>query len=361
MSSQTQHGYLFLADISGYTSYLSGVELDHAHEILTGLLDVILSQIKPVLTIAKLEGDAVFAYAAETSVARGETLLELIEATYAAFRRQRDAAHRNTTCECNACRSIPMLDLKFFLHHGDYVIQTVHTIRELVGSDVNLAHRLMKNHVTEATGWKAYALLTKASLAHIGLSPEALGMQEQFETYEHLGEVKAYTFDLQPSYEAMREARRVVVTAEEADVVLTRTFDAPPPVLWEWLNDPRKRSQWMSGHNWSVGLRPSGRTGPGARNHCVHGKDEVIETVLDWRPFEYVTTEQPSHNMVETVVLESVGNGTRVETRIRVNMPLPTVLRRPAVKHILHNVANYKTEAQFDKLAELVREEAAKA
>ena len=31
MASQTEHGYLLLADISGYTSYLAQVELDHAH------------------------------------------------------------------------------------------------------------------------------------------------------------------------------------------------------------------------------------------------------------------------------------------------------------------------------------------
>ncbi len=58
MSSQTQHGYLVLADISGYTSYLAGVEFDHAHEILTDLLDTIVRSFKSLLTIAKLEGDA---------------------------------------------------------------------------------------------------------------------------------------------------------------------------------------------------------------------------------------------------------------------------------------------------------------
>ena len=34
MNSETQHGYLVLADISGYTSYLAGVELTHAREMI---------------------------------------------------------------------------------------------------------------------------------------------------------------------------------------------------------------------------------------------------------------------------------------------------------------------------------------
>jgi len=94
MDTLTQHGYLVLADISGYTSYLAGVELDHAHEILTDLLETIVGKFKTVLTISKLEGDAVFAYTPEDTLPRGETLLELIEATYMAFCDRRDSSHR---------------------------------------------------------------------------------------------------------------------------------------------------------------------------------------------------------------------------------------------------------------------------
>ncbi len=62
LPSLIQRGYLVLADISGYTSFLSQTELDHAHEILTDLIETILKRFKPILTIHKIEGDAVFAY-----------------------------------------------------------------------------------------------------------------------------------------------------------------------------------------------------------------------------------------------------------------------------------------------------------
>lgn len=29
--------------------------------------------------------------------------------------------------------------------------------------------------------------------------------------------------------------------------------------------------------------------GVGTRNHCMNGKDAIIEEVLDWRPFDYFT------------------------------------------------------------------------
>src|SRR3990172_11805920 len=123
MDAKTQHGYLVLADISGYTSFVAATELEHAHELLTELLELILSRFMPTLTLSKLEGDGVFAYVPEAKLRRGETLLELIEATYVAFRDRREAVRRRTTCDCNACRAIPTLDLKFIAHHGDYIAQ----------------------------------------------------------------------------------------------------------------------------------------------------------------------------------------------------------------------------------------------
>ncbi|MBI4417939.1 MAG: hypothetical protein HY563_04115, partial [Ignavibacteriales bacterium] len=64
MNSRTQQGYLLLADISGYTSFLTEAELDHAREIIADLLEVITARLRSLVTIAKLEGDAVFTYRA---------------------------------------------------------------------------------------------------------------------------------------------------------------------------------------------------------------------------------------------------------------------------------------------------------
>lgn len=315
---QTQHGYLVLADISGYTGYLAGVELDHAHEILSDLLETIVGHFRGLLTVAKLEGDAVFAYASETRLERGETLLELLECTYAAFRDRQAAAHRRTTCECRACRAIPTLDLKFFVHHGDYVVQAVAGIHELVGTDVNVVHRLTKNHVAETTGWRAYVLFTERGLEHIGLRPEALLVMR--ENYEHLGEVNTLALDLRPRYQAYQEARRAYVAAEAAHAVLSLTTLAPPALVWEWLNDPRKIARWSPERHMVPGLRPGGRTGVGARNHCMHGqKEAMLETVLDWRPFDYLTVRMQNHGLLVdfliTYVLESEPNATRVTSR----------------------------------------------
>src|SRR5512141_96141 len=205
MSASTQHGYLVIADISGYTSFVAKTELEHSHEILSDLLELLVDRFKPLMTISKLEGDAIFAYAPEGIFARGETLIEFIESTYVAFRDKQVSMKRATTCTCNACRNIPSLDLKFFIHCGDYIQQTIANTRELVGSDVNLIHRLTKNHVTETTGWCAYMMFTEQCVKHNGLN--LADAHIQMEAYESLGEIKTFNIDLHKRYKIICEAR----------------------------------------------------------------------------------------------------------------------------------------------------------
>jgi hypothetical protein len=355
--TKTQHGYLILADISGYTSFLAGTELEHAHEILAELLEEIVGRFQSLLTISKLEGDAVFAYVPEERVPRGETLLELIESTYVAFRERVEVVHRRTTCLCNACRAIPTLDLKFMTHHGDYILQRVSTITELVGSDVNLVHRLMKNHVAEATGWHAYALFTESGLNHLGLRPE--GGHEQTESYEHLGEVKTYSLDMRKRYQELMGARRVFVSAEEAQLVITQVCPAPPPIVWDWLNDPHKRAQVAFQEvEFQPILRPGGRTGVGGRNHCVHGKDvAMVENILDWKPFDYFTVEQVymGLHIHITCQLEPLADGqTRVHVHIKGRTPLPHFLDRPII--VFMHTKIFPVRKMYEKAARLIEE-----
>jgi len=294
--NETQHGHLLLADISGYTSYVATTELTHSQEILTELLECIIERFKPLMTISKIEGDAIFAYTPETKIPRREAILELIESTYVAFRGRREAAHRRTTCTCNACRNIPNLDLKFISHHGDYFVQNIAGTKELVGSDVNLIHRLLKNHVSESTGWRAYALFSEQSLRHLDAQPEELF--ECVERYEHLGEVRTLSMDLHARYKEIMDAQHVVITPEEAHHVFEYDYNAPPSIVWEWFNDPHKRGQWMTSEIIPI-LRVGGRSGTvGARNHCVHGKNQVIvEDVLDMRPYDYFTVSHAPLNL----------------------------------------------------------------
>lgn len=290
MTEKTRHGYLFLADISGYTSFLAQVELEHAQEILTDLLEVIVEKFQSLLTISQLEGDAVFAYVDEAGILRGEALLELIESTYVAFCQRRDTSTRATNCTCKACQSMPSLELKFFAHHGNFMTQHVAGSKELVGSDVNLVHRLMKNHVTEKTGWYAYALFTKVALESMKLKLE--DVHNQVETYEHLGEIETISINLIPRYDAIVTSRNFYISSADSDFSISREFSLSQPDLWQLLTSPEIfTSIWQNNLTWIALNRPGGRSGVGAVNHCVHGKKSLAYyTIVDWQPFDYFSS-----------------------------------------------------------------------
>jgi hypothetical protein len=202
MESKTQTGYLVLADISGYTSYLANTEIEHANIAISRLLEPIIEKLGSALTIAKLEGDAVFAYQGERKLQDGGFLLALIDQTYFTFREQAHALYSGTTCPCKACRAIPTLDLKFIVHQGDFILQQIAGIRDILGSDVNLVHRLLKNRVAESTSWRGYALFTLPAMETI--QADKTGFIQQSESYEHLGEVLTYVLDLHPRYESIK-------------------------------------------------------------------------------------------------------------------------------------------------------------
>jgi hypothetical protein len=202
MERKTQKGYLVLADISGYTSFVAQTEIEHADLALSILLEAIVEELGSLLIISKLEGDAVFAYIEESKLSEGKSLLELIDHTYLAFREKAEALYRQATCECKACLAIPTLDLKFMVHHGNFIIQQVAGIKDLMGTDVNLIHRLSKNHVSESTGWKGYALFTNQGLER--MQTDKASFVQQTESYEHLGKIETYVRDMHIRYAEMK-------------------------------------------------------------------------------------------------------------------------------------------------------------
>jgi Protein of unknown function (DUF2652) len=189
-------GPLLLADISGYTGFLQAVAAAHrddafagervpdAYGLVSSLLDGIVERLVPPFTLSKLEGDAVFAFARDDDdVPRGEALLDCIAACYASFRERLGSAMQVWTCRCDACSRVNGLDLKFVLHAGSFVVQSIAGGRELVGPEVVMAHRLLKNHAAELIGGSAYALITEAAASRLAVPAD--GARELTETYEH--------------------------------------------------------------------------------------------------------------------------------------------------------------------------------
>jgi Protein of unknown function (DUF2652) len=157
MLPKAESACFLIADISGYTSYLAGVELDHAQDIIADLMDTVVRCLRPPFRLAKFEGDAAF-FCASCDMIDGSLLQDAIESAYFTFQKRLRNIEQATSCTCRACHDMQHLDLKFVCHHGEFIKQRMAGRDELAGRDVILVHRLLKNTVKDRLGDHAYAL-----------------------------------------------------------------------------------------------------------------------------------------------------------------------------------------------------------
>ena len=313
-----ERGCLAIGDIAGYTTYLAGVELEHSQDVLADLMGVVVMQMRGLLHLAKLEGDAVFCYNREDE-ATGPMLLTMTESCYSAFARRLMNIRLRTTCECDACRLIPRLNLKFAIHFGQYVAHDVAGSRELMGRDVIVVHRLLKNSVKEKTGLRGYALYTQAAMQRFGLDPASLGAAAHTETYDDVGEIAGYVFDLEARWQEEQQRRAVYIAPGEGVTLVDAEMAAPPALVWDYLTSPAKRPLWQLDTRRVDQHNPRGLPGVGTTNHCVHGEYAVDEEILDWKPFQYFTERAttPAGVALFTSELTPLDGGRRTRATMR--------------------------------------------
>lgn len=159
-------GVILLGDISGYTGLVTRTELEHSQSILQFLFDQIYDATGEQFIVNEIEGDAIFAYAVEPKDAGAlvlTTLEQLKEYGHAFYHARQQMIEKPVTadsCQCGACTNIHSLSFKFIVHLGEFGVNKVGPFVKLVGADVVLAHRLLKNDVPG----NEYILLTQPTL-----------------------------------------------------------------------------------------------------------------------------------------------------------------------------------------------------
>ena len=307
-------GYFIITDISGYTEYLTGSELDHANEILQSLFDAQLKAVKHPFLISGFRGDAIFMYVPETNFVQSQSFLEALENFYIVFAETLQQMQYNTTCTCRACKNMSMLDLKMCTHYGEYLVQKLGDREELLGADVIVPHRMLKNHVIEKTGIQSYSLFSDVAAQKLNLLEYCDRVVPHVETYEHLGEVPMCVHDLHPVWEKYRAKNRRFVDAQQAWVKFELDTPFPAALIWDYLTKPELEAGFL-GYDYAERMDTAGgRVQEGSGFHCAHGDLQIYSRILDWKPFEYYTMEQSALGLsyVSTRRLIPLDQGTRV-------------------------------------------------
>lgn len=359
-----QHnGTLLIADISGYTAFLTQGELTHAQEILESLMHTLLSRLSPPLTVSKLEGDAILCHAPDGTFLMGQSLLDLVDAVYCDFARSLDLMHVQTTCTCTACKLIPSLGLKFVVHHGEYLERPIGQRVELAGPSVIAVHRLLKNTIVEKFGTSAYVFYSDAALEALGLQEAAKSLQPHMETYEHLGDVCGHVADLQPMW--LQAKLQDAVTVADRDLMWQKDYTMPTTmsVAWEYLTDPARMLTWIGASKFFIANLQGGRIGSGSVQHCEHGSQLSLSRIVDWRPFAHFAADIAMMPGVTVRYTMDVAAATPATSKITLRYAKPVSvgwkwclmpLLRPVIGHFIKS----SYEKHFVTLVAMIQAEA---
>lgn len=199
---------LILADITGYTKFMVENQLSavHGQMVITTLIETLLREVDIPLRLQGIEGDAVFAYAEHPGsddawrdvLAEISTkLLRFFEVFYAGV----ITAIESTACKCAICKNAKDMQLKVIVHSGRAVFNTIAGLPQISGTDVILAHRLLKNSIPSSE----YLLLTESAYRDLG-HEMADTFIEGRESYAELGSVKTFVRYLGETQDRHRDA-----------------------------------------------------------------------------------------------------------------------------------------------------------
>ncbi|MEE9449810.1 MAG: DUF2652 domain-containing protein [Ignavibacteriaceae bacterium] len=193
---------IFIPDISGFTEFITQTEIKHSNHIISELVETILAANRLNLTVSEIEGDAVLFYRKGEPPPLQE-LIEQIKNMFLDFHMYLKVIQRDNVCQCGACRSAINLSLKFIVHYGQLSETVIQNFTKIIGSDVILAHRLLKNNIGETE----YMLLTDKYFRTQEVNEQQLEPWIEFK--EHTEEYKNFE-KTEIKYALLSEIRKVM-------------------------------------------------------------------------------------------------------------------------------------------------------
>jgi hypothetical protein len=165
-------GLIFIPDISGYSRFVNEMEIDHSRLIIQELLETLINANQIGLELSEIEGDAILFYKFGESPDLKQ-LYKQVEKMFCEFHKNLVAYDHRKFCQCKACMAAVNLTLKVITHYGEFTGLNVKNFNKLIGKDIIVAHRLLKNDIEQHEYWLVTKnlLLAESSLRQDGTPP----------------------------------------------------------------------------------------------------------------------------------------------------------------------------------------------
>ena len=198
---------IFIPDISGFTKFVTKTEIEHSNHIISELIEVIINSNMLKLTISEIEGDAVLFYL-KGNPPKIEEIINQSKRMFIDFHTNLNEMEWSALCKCGACSTASNLTLKFITHYGEIREVPIQKFTKLIGSDVILAHRLLKNNVPE----REYILITdnylKSQQSEFFIQEDWIDIKSNIEIVEDFGEINTKYIPLTPLKKLVPDAHR---------------------------------------------------------------------------------------------------------------------------------------------------------
>ena len=311
---------IFIPDISGFTSFINEIEVEHSTHIITELLEIIIESNILKLKVSEIEGDAVLFY----RIGDEPSFIEIAkqaEVMFLEFHRHLKYYDRDRICQCGACSTTHKLSLKFVYHFGRTTLRKIKKHEKLFGPDVTLAHRLLKNNIQE----DEYLLLT--SLPHYSdelKMPDWMLLKQGKNDYEGIGEVDYNYLSLASLKSKVSElAERNIIKKYRNSVSVSVTIKASLEKVHGIVTNVSLKPKWVLGLR-SVQEQGNQLSRVGSKHLCV-----MPTTIIDFE----ITSQNIKKGIIEYVeksdnikwvsplyVLFTMKRISRNKTQIEVNI-----------------------------------------
>ncbi|SNC76047.1 Protein of unknown function [Hymenobacter gelipurpurascens] len=238
---------LFIPDISGFTQFIEESGSPQAPFLVADLLEILIEANILGLQVNEIQGDAVLFYRLGSPPSAQE-LVQQCRRIYLDFQNYLRLVERDTSSELSAALAEYVLTLKIIVHYGRVSIVQIREYTKLMGRDVIVVHRLLKNNVTGSE----YILLSEGYLrtqtpADLARSFSWTRLLHGSTHYEYLGEVAYRYAHLSPLRLLLNQPETDAVPGRGRVLKVRQAIHRPASYVLRVLSNFRLRPRWMEG------------------------------------------------------------------------------------------------------------------
>jgi hypothetical protein len=238
---------LFIPDISGFTRFVNAAQIKQSHNLIADLLEIIIDANILGMKLCEIQGDAVLFYKVGNPPPVDQ-IVSQCKQIFLDFQNYLRIAERNNEA-LGSQLSKSNLTLKIVVHYGRITITQIREHTKLMGKDVIIAHRLLKNdiHLEE------YVLLSEKYLQtqpkeRLEASFSWTQLHGGLSQYDYLGEVRYQYALLTPLRLLMTTVQPFEYKKIYPNTISVRAkIEVPTTFVLRIIRNFRLKTRWMAG------------------------------------------------------------------------------------------------------------------